>query len=203
MFQKLKTFSKEISNDFDQIPHERKLLLTKITAFIQQRKDKNEPIQLIYICTHNSRRSHFGQVAAALAGEFYNIKNLKSYSAGTEATALNINAINALIEIGFDVEKENDSINPIFKVSFSDKSYVECFSKKVTHDVNPSENFAAIMTCSDADQNCPVIVGATLRIGTTYEDPKISDNTPLQKATYLARFRQIATETFYAFSLLK
>jgi arsenate reductase (thioredoxin) len=203
MYQKLRNFCEEIVFDFEKIPAERKALLKKIAVFIQEKKDKNLTVKLMYVCTHNSRRSHFGQVAAALAGEFYNIKNLQTYSAGTEATTFNINAINALQEIGFIVEAESVSENPIYNVRFSEKGNVKCFSKVVSDQHNPTQDFAAIMTCSHAEQNCPFIAGATLRIGTTYEDPKKSDGTPMQQATYLIRFKQIATETFYAFSLVK
>jgi protein-tyrosine phosphatase/arsenate reductase len=69
--------------------------------------------------------------------------------------------------------------------------------------VNPSENFAAIMTCSDAEQNCPFIAGVDLRIGTTYNDPKAYDNTPKQDDAYAERLEQIALECLYVFSLVK
>jgi protein-tyrosine phosphatase/arsenate reductase len=45
--------------------------------------------------------------------------------------------------------------------------------------------------------------GVELRIGTTYDDPKDFDNTPLQDEKYSERCRQIALETFYAFSKAK
>jgi len=44
--------------------------------------------------------------------------------------------------------------------------------------------------------------GVELRIGTTYDDPKVFDDTPLQDAKYDERCRQIAIETFYVFSKL-
>jgi hypothetical protein len=71
------------------------------------------------------------------------------------------------------------------------------------HSQNPVNNFAAIMTCSDAEENCPFIPGVELRIGTTYDDPKTFDNTPLQDTKYDERLKQIAVETFYVFSLIK
>jgi protein-tyrosine phosphatase/arsenate reductase len=59
------------------------------------------------------------------------------------------------------------------------------------------------MTCGDAEQNCPFIPGVELRIGTTYNDPKASDNTPEQEAKYDERSKQIARECLYVFSLVK
>jgi hypothetical protein len=61
-------------------------------------------------------------------------------------------------------------------------------------------NFAAIMTCSDAEQNCPVIFGADKRIGICYDDPKAFDNTPMQETAYHARSEQIALEMLFVFS---
>jgi arsenate reductase (thioredoxin) len=203
MYQKIRQFTQSLQNDFDLIPAERKELLQKITHYIQERYDKNLPINLVYICTHNSRRSHFGQVAAALAGSFYNIENVNTFSGGTEATAFNPNAIEALKSIGFEIVSDGKEVNPKYKVGFGNNLSTTCFSKVYDDKANPKTDFATIMTCSDAEQNCPFIPGVSLRIGTTYEDPKKSDGTPQQAETYLARFRQIATETLYAFSLVR
>lgn len=203
MFQSIRTFLKTIEHDFSVIPDERKELIQKITNYIQARYNKNEPINLVYICTHNSRRSHFGQVAAAIAAAYYNIDNVATFSGGTEATAFNLNAIKALKTMGFVIISDRSEQNPVYKVSFGKDLSTNCFSKVYDHEANPKTDFAAIMTCSDAEQNCPFIPGVALRIGTTYEDPKKSDGTPQQDETYLARFKQITTETLYAFSLVK
>lgn len=203
MFQPIRAFLQEIEKEFDQILDERKEILSKISDFVQSKYNNNEPIKLVYICTHNSRRSHFGQVAAALVAAYYNIDNVHTFSGGTEATAFHPNAINALQSIGFQVVANENETNPVYRVSFGVEQSTSCFSKVYNHEANPKEDFAAIMTCSDAEQNCPYIPGVNLRIGTIYNDPKKSDGTPEQQATYLARFRQIATETMYAFSLVK
>lgn len=76
-----------------------------------------------------------------------------------------------------------------------------CFSKKFEDDFNPDKNFAAIMTCSDADENCPFVSGAEFRKPITYVDPKESDGTDREAAVYDERCRQIATEMFYMMKL--
>ena len=76
------------------------------------------------------------------------------------------------------------------------------FSKKYNDDFNPKEHFAAVMTCSEADEACPIVFGATVRISLPYEDPKVADNTPEEEARYDERCRQIATEMFYVLSLI-
>jgi protein-tyrosine phosphatase/arsenate reductase len=68
---------------------------------------------------------------------------------------------------------------------------------------NPTSNFAAIMTCGDAEENCPFIPGVELRIGTTYNDPKEFDGTSLQEEKYTERSLQIGLETLFVFSQIK
>ena len=201
MFEKIKTTCTELAQNFDTISLDRKALLEKISQYIQQKKNDNIPVQLIYVCTHNSRRSHFGQIWAAVASEFYGIENVSTFSGGTEATAFNINSINALKEIGFEIQAQDTSENPVFEVHFSAiKNPSICFSKVYDDSSNPSSNFAAVMTCGDAEENCPFIPGVELRIGTTYNDPKEFDGTEIQNQKYKERSLEIALETLYVFS---
>ena len=203
MYKTIQELLDELSKQFNTISDERKTLLFQISKYIQEKKNNGLAIQLVYICTHNSRRSHFGQIAATIVANYYNIKNVASYSGGTEITAFNINAINALEKLGFEIVTNDLNNNPLYKVFYDEENYVSCFSKKYNDDANPKNNFLAIMTCSDADENCPLILGAENRISTTYEDPKKSDGTELQDQIYKERFKQIALETLYVFSLVK
>ncbi len=203
MFFKLETYCKNLIKDFDLISDERKEILTKISNYIQEKKDEKLDINLIYICTHNSRRSHFGQVWSAVAAEYYGIKNVFSFSGGTEATSFNKNAIQALQSTGFDITKNDETSNPKYSVFFDKTKFTNCFSKVYDDKSTPKNNFAAIMTCSDAEVNCPFISGAELRIGTTYSDPKEYDETEFEAKKYLERSNQIALETFFLFSLVK
>jgi len=203
MTASIKAYCDSLTKDFSKIPTQRKEILEKISQYIAKKNTLNKPISLVYICTHNSRRSHFGQVWAHVASKYYDVSNVNTYSGGTEATAFNINAINALKRVGFDVKPINIEKNSTFHVSFDEKeSPIVCFSKVYDDPKNPQSEFAAIMTCSDAEENCPFIPGVELRIGTTYDDPKEFDNTPLQDAKYDERCKQIALETFYVFSKL-
>ncbi len=202
MFETLKNHCDQLTNQFDTIPIDRKELLTKISNYIQSKKEANLPINLMYVCTHNSRRSHFGQIWAAVAASYFGIENVQTFSGGTETTAFNPNAIQALKETGFEISTKELTRNPIYKVAFGTKEteFTTCFSKVYDDSFNPSSNFVAIMTCSDAERNCPFIPGVELRIGTTYSDPKTFDGTPLQSQKYLERSNQIALECLFAFS---
>lgn len=203
MYSKLETYCNTLSKQFNEITSERKILLERISSYIKDKMERGESVQLIYICTHNSRRSHFGQIWATVAGKFYRIQNVLAYSGGTEATAFHPNAIAALKRAGFVIRKKEEVINPLYEVDYSDGQHTVCFSKEYNHKNNPQSNFAAIMTCSEAEENCPFIPGAELRIATTYNDPKAFDNSPQQDIQYDQRCRQIALETLYVFSTLK
>lgn len=203
MYAFIKKYCDDLIVDFDTISKDRKVLLAKIAAYIISKIKEDKPINLVYICTHNSRRSHFGQIWAQVAAHYYHIKNVNSFSGGTEATAFNANAISAIKRIGFDVKKMDDTINSNYQIFFdANEKPIICFSKVYDDTHNPKSEFVAIMTCSDAEENCPFIPGVELRIGTTYDDPKAFDNTAFQDAKYDERCKQIAHETLYVFSLI-
>ena len=203
MNQEIKNLCESLINQFDSIPEKRKEILTKITAYIQQRKDANKPISLVYICTHNARRSFFGQIWAQTAASYYHIENCSTYSGGMEVTRCHPNAINALQNQGFETHRSSDSTNPLYEINYGENDNMLCFSKLFNDSTNPAQDFAAIMVCSDAETNCPFIPEASLRISTTYDDPKAFDGTPIESEKYVERANQIATECLYVFSQVK
>lgn len=203
MFTSIREKCDTLLASFAEIPRERKTTLAQIAAYIQSKKDAQLPVNLIYICTHNSRRSHFGQIWAAVAASYYGIPAVRTFSGGTEATAFHPNAIQALRETGFEVSAGGAVSNPRYDVRFGEQESCTCFSKVYDDLVNPSDLFAAIMTCSDAEENCPFIPGAEMRIATPYDDPKAFDATQQQAEKYRERSDQIALETLYVFSLIR
>ncbi|AZB28230.1 protein-tyrosine-phosphatase [Chryseobacterium balustinum] len=202
MNQQIKDRCKIISKNFKEINAERKVLLEKLASHIQEKLHSGKEINLVYVCTHNSRRSHLGQVWAKVAADVYGF-NIHTFSAGTQTTSFNQNAINALISSGFEVKKLDEALNPKYEVVFGENKSNLCFSKTIDNETLPKENFVAVMTCGDADENCPFIPGCDLRIGTTYFDPKSYDNSILQDEKYTERSNQIAMECLYVFSLIK
>jgi hypothetical protein len=201
MYPKINSICNELILQFDSISTERKQVLITISEYIQRKKSEGLPIQLMYVCTHNSRRSHFGQIWSAVAAVYYGVLNVTTFSGGTEATTFNQNAIQALEEIGFQINTKESGANPVYEVYFSELiTPIHCFSKVYDDNFNPSSNFAAIMTCGDAEENCPFIPGVDLRIATTYNDPKAFDGTSQAAEKYKERCLQIALETLYVFS---
>lgn len=200
MYTKLKEYISEITQDFESIPDERKKTLQDVADYISKELKENNSAKLNFICTHNSRRSHLAQIWTQTAAEYYEIDGVETFSGGTESTAFNPRAVAAVERAGFHTTSPVGE-NPSYEVKLSeDADPMICFSKKFDDEVNPDKNFAAIMTCSDADENCPFVPGTSFRKPVTYQDPKESDGTDHEKETYDERCRQIATEMFYMMS---
>ena len=184
-----------------KISKERKLVLTPLIEYIQNKVNNSENINLNFICTHNSRRSHLSQIWAQTLAVFYSFNKVYCYSGGTEATAMFPVVAETLVNTGFNIKTLSEESNPVYSIKNGDNNPpIIGFSKTFDDEFNPKSNFAAIMTCNHADENCPLIAGAEQRIPVTYIDPKVSDNTPNQKQTYHERSIQIATEMKFVFS---
>lgn len=189
------------SLNIETISDERKTILQALIDFIQSKVTNYQEIRINFICTHNSRRSHLSQVWAQTFAYHFNIKNVFCYSGGTESTALFPMVAETLKTSGFEIKTLSEGKNPIYSIKYAENEYpIIGFSKKLDDDFNPKSEFAAIMTCSQADAGCPFIAGAEKRIPITFEDPKAFDNTPQQAEKYNERSLQIATELFYVFS---
>lgn len=190
--------------DPQSISEERKEVLQPLTDYIQEKVSKKAAIRINFICTHNSRRSHLSQIWAQTLATYFTIENVTCYSGGTEATALFPVVAETLSNSGFQIKTISEGNNPVYSIKYADNEHpIIGFSKKLTDDFNPTSEFAAIMTCSQADGGCPFIAGAEKRIPITFDDPKAFDNTPQQAEKYNERSIQIATEMFYIFSQIK
>jgi len=203
MYYTLSIYIQSIEKSFDSISAARKETLKKVADYIRDKRDASEIVKLNFICTHNSRRSHLAQLWTGLATHYFGLNEIETYSGGTEATTFNPRAVEAIARAGFTVHNPGGE-NPKYKVRFADdEPPFICFSKTFDDTVNPSSGFAAIMTCSDADENCPFVPGAEFRIPVTYRDPKESDGSDTESETYDERCRQIATEMFYMMNIVK
>lgn len=155
-----------------------------LEAFRAQLAEKGR-LELLFVCTHNSRRSHLGQLLALAAARRAGLSNVQTFSGGTEVTKVSPKAIAALQRVGFD------EIDPSVT-----------FSKLVDHPLNPKTDFVAIMVCTDADAACPVVRGATRRVSLPYEDPKLFDGTPEEHDRYDQRVEQIGRDLVWLFGRL-
>lgn len=200
MYPKIKEVINQLNHNV--ISEGRKLELENLVQYVRKKCRNKEIINLNFICTHNSRRSQLSQVWAKVAA-VENGVDVNTFSGGVEVTAFNERAVESLKRFGFKIDFE-PSENPLYSVSYGrEENGLNCFSKLFNDPINPVGNFAAIMTCSDADENCPVIFGAEARIPLRYDDPKVFDGTDKEVQMYDERSIQIATEMSYVFSKIK
>jgi arsenate reductase (thioredoxin) len=183
----------------EEVGMARREVIEDLIGYLQAKISLSEEAKLNFICTHNSRRSQLAEIWAQTAAFYYGLP-VACFSGGVEITAFNESAIHALKKAGFSISQNGEN-NPIYSILYSDEvAPVQLFSKKYDDEKNPKHDFAAIMTCSHADENCPFIPGAEKRIALHYEDPKKYDGTQFESEKYLERSLQIANEMFYAFS---
>ncbi|TXK31569.1 protein-tyrosine-phosphatase [Pontibacter qinzhouensis] len=201
LVDKLQQYTQELEQEYFQIPEERKQLLEQLSAYISQKVRQQEPVQLNFICTHNSRRSHLAQLWALAAAAYYEVAGVHCFSGGTEATAFNIRSVEAMRAAGFLIEEKEAGNNPLYEVQYAAQTApVLAWSKAFGDPANPTSGFCAILVCSDADENCPFVPGVEFRMSITYNDPKNFDDTPEEAHKYAERVRQIGREMLYVFS---
>ncbi len=187
-----------VLDNFSTPDESRKQALNNIVSYLKDNPDKRK---LVFVCTHNSRRSHLAQYWAAAAAAYYNIEDVAVFSGGTEATALHPYTIEALLESSFEVRvKQERDTNPHYEILLGGHiAPIPGFSKKIASSPNPTTDFCAVMVCTDADEGCPFVPGALKRVSLPYIDPKISDDSPERRKTYHQRSLEIAREMLWVF----
>jgi len=187
--------------DINEIPSDRKKVLDVIKAHLHQKSHNKESIGLIFICTHNARRSHLAQIWAAVMANYFGRDIISTYSGGVEVTKMHPAVGETLQRQGFKIHKLSFTENPVYAVRFDEfETPLVCFSKMYHDKFNPAEGFIAILVCSAAEEACPVVTGSERRFLLSYEDPKISDGTPEQEEVYGQRSIEIAREMKYLFA---
>jgi arsenate reductase len=115
-----------------QISKDRKATLKLLIDFIQEKLDNRKIININFICTHNSRRSHLSQVWAQTASVYFNIPNVTCYSGGTEETAMFPKVAETLREQGFLIIKISDTENPVYAIRYDENLHpIIGFSKNM------------------------------------------------------------------------
>jgi arsenate reductase len=204
-----KTSTTSIKNFFENagntisISNERGQLLDTIAENIAKEYHKEGTVNLNFICTHNSRRSQFGQVWAFFAAAYFKL-NIHAFSGGTEVTAFFRNTVQTLVSEGFHFKLVDFSHqNPKYSISFEGTDKTILGFSKLFDDAQNLNPFIAITTCNSADENCPFIPTATHRFHLPFVDPKFSDETEAAHETYEKTSQQIAGELFYIFTKVR
>jgi hypothetical protein len=197
VYDELESYLRERETEFDRIDADRRSLLDGLAGFVASPPAGVGRVRLTFVCTHNSRRSHMSQLWAAAAATRHGL-DVETYSGGTEATAFNPRAVAAMRRAGFRVVATGTGDNPVYRASHAyAAAAAACFSTLFDAPPNPTSGFAAVMVCTSADEACPSVPGAASRFAIPFDDPKASDGTPAEEATYDKRCAQIAREMLY------
>ena len=124
----LKKHLKNISSD-------REIALKAVAKAIYQDVKSSGKAQVIFICTHNSRRSQLAELMLSHLLRLNNISHIYCYSGGTEATAFNHRMVKAVIDFGIPLLKYGPDSNPLYIAN--DTQYL--FSKKSINYAHLSE----------------------------------------------------------------
>lgn len=188
-----------LSNEFPAIPAQRQAVLCRLGDYLTAKERAGETARVVVICTHNSRRSHMGQLWLMAAAAHYGLHHVQAFSGGTEATAFNPRAVAAMRRAGFRIDMLGDGGNPTYRAAWDDAhDPILMWSKRFDEAVPPGLPFAAVMVCSEADEACPVVPGADARFSLPFNDPKHFDGTPLETEKYDEACHLIARDFAFA-----
>lgn len=152
-----------------------------------------------FICTHNSRRSHLCEIWFRTAALYYGFK-AKTLSGGTEGTALYPSVVRALETLGFQAESQEYKGQIAWKIGHPEVQSTQAAQimySKTYEEAAGTDPMAAIMVCDSANEGCPFIPNAVLRAPLLYVDPKWSDGSEQELATYVDTAMRIAAEMGY------
>ena len=202
--EQLKALINKLKSQADRISPDRLAQLDSLADIFQEQKDMNEEIRVTVICTHNSRRSHLGQLWIRTAAWHFGFENIRSYSGGVEVTCLNPRMAKAIDTAGFPIKQVDAGDNPKYIIPFSGDSsdHDVHFSKVYDDPYNPQKDFIAVIVCSSADAECPFVHGSSHRFYLPYEDPKEFDGTEHEAQAYTDKVEEIGREMLYLFSRL-
>jgi len=185
-----------LSTSFDLIDEPHRASGDELVAWIVANYKPGRPLHISAICTGNSRRSLLGATMGNVAAAYHGLPEIQFHSGGTVPSAFNSRTITALREIGIEVEPTGDqaprgeptTANPVYRVRWGQPGHpgfesVE-FSKRYDDPSNPQAGFAALMVCGEADEACPFVKGASLRVSMPYLDPKIYDGGAYEAIKY-------------------
>jgi arsenate reductase (thioredoxin) len=122
--------------------------------------------KVLFLCTHNSARSQMAEgLLRHLAGDRFEVM-----SAGTEATSVRPEAIEAMFEFGADISRQTSK----------------------TLERYLGEPFDYVVTvCDDANEACPVFPGAENRLHWSFQDPSRAKGSEEER---LGVFRKVRDE---------
>ncbi len=141
---------------------------------------------VVFLCTHNSRRSQYCEIWGNYFSSVYK-KSITFLSAGAVKTKVHKQIYKSLERVGVKVDR-NSSIN-------IENITIIPFSKTLS-DINKKQ-FISIMTCSNYEKTCPFDPRSLINLQLFYKDPKRYDNSNREAEEYDKTSFMIACEINY------
>ena len=202
LLPKIREHADALSASFDMIDEAHRMAGRKLADWIAANYKPGKPLEIVVVCTGNSRRSILGATLGNIAAAYYGMPEIRFHSGGTAPTAFNKRTVNSLKEIGVEIETtgkeaargEPQTANPVYRIRWGSPGDTGAptteaieFSKHYDDPANPQSGFAALMVCGEADAGCPFVKGSSLRVSMPYLDPKIYDGGAYESAKYAER----------------
>lgn len=160
-----------------EINSERREVLAKVSRAIIKALEQHEEILLLFVCTHNSRRSQAAEWWARRYCHQYGFDNIKVASAGTEVTAFYTEMIKAINRVEPCLKIDACHAENQVMIDTSADPVAHMYSKKYDDASLAHPAIVAVMVCDSANENCPIIPNAMSRVALTFTDPKYADGT--------------------------
>ncbi len=202
LMPKVRQHADLLATSYDMIRETHRLAGQKLAEWIAKNYRPGEPLEVVVVCTGNSRRSILGATMGNIAAAYYGMPEIRFHSGGTAPTAFNSRTVKTLKEVGVEVELtgkeaargEPQTANPVYRIRWGSPGDTGVptmetteFSKHYDDPANPQSGFAVLMVCGEADAGCPFVKGSSLRVSMPYLDPKIYDGGSLEAAKYAER----------------
>ena len=184
-----------LATTFDMLDESQLQSSSKLANWLVENYDSKEKLNVIIVCTGNSRRSMLGACMGNMAAAYYGLDKVRFHSGGTAPTAFNRRTIATLKSVGFEISPtgeeaergEPKTANAKYRVAWGAGMESLEFSKRYSDASNPSSGFAAVMVCTEADSECPSVQGAAFRLAMPFLDPKSYDDSQYETVKYAER----------------
>ena len=175
-------------HQIDSIKSGRLDVLDKIASKITSRLKLDLKANVVFVCTHNSRRSQIAEVSLRSFLKVLQIPEISVFSCGTEKTGIPDQIVRLLEGLGFEVLKTGEFINVGSEITLSSKTF---------DDPGLPPNLLAIMVCDHASESCPFVPSFSERISLEFQDPKSADGSPQETVSYENAWKKISREMAY------
>ncbi len=121
---KLRDHADSLAKSFDRMGQTHRLAGQKLADWIVANYQPGKPLDVIVVCTGNSRRSILGATMGNVAAAYAGLPEIRFHSGGTDPTAFNPRTVRALQAIGVEIEPtgseaargEAETANPVYRL---------------------------------------------------------------------------------------